>query len=290
MADTQTANFAYVLPQTGGSRSTWGGKLNQNWSKTDSVLGATVPLGLIQMFVGTSSPNAYWKVCDGQALNTYTYKDLHAIISNNYGGTAFSSGVTDQSGVTTTFNVPDMRARVPVGYNTDATIDISGTDATKLSTRSLNVKGGKENVTLSEEQLANHTHNLGDTSHNHNITESAHGHSIDAHNVTENDHTHSYTSPLPVTEPGNSSARTGENHTGDIEMYPTVNGHTTTGASSTSTVSVASHTLGTNTTGITINDASLSVSATQGTGSDNAHENMAPFVVINYIILVAYPS
>jgi len=287
MADTTTTNFSYVLPQTGGSRSTWGGKLNQNWSKTDSVLGATVPLGLIQMFVGTSSPNAYWKVCDGSALNTYTYKDLHAIISNNYGGTAFSSGVTDQSGATTTFNLPDMRARVPVGYNTDANIDISGTDATKLSTRSLNAKGGKENVVLTEAQLANHTHNLGDTSHNHNITESAHGHSIDAHNVTENDHTHNYTSALI---PQSASAKTGNNYDGDVALYPTLNGGVSTGASSTNTVSVANHTLGTNTTGITINDASLSVSATQGTGSDNAHENMAPFVVINYIILVAYPS
>ena len=287
MADTTTTNFSYVLPQTGGSRSTWGGKLNQNWSKTDSVLGATVPLGLIQMFVGTSSPNAYWKVCDGSALNTYTYKDLHAIISNNYGGTAFSSGVTDQSGATTTFNLPDMRARVPVGYNTDANIDISGTDATKLSTRSLNAKGGKENVVLTEAQLANHTHNLGDTSHNHNITESAHGHSIDAHNVTENDHTHNYTSALI---PQSASAKTGNNYDGDVALYPTPNGGVSTGASSTNTVSVANHTLGTNTTGITINDASLSVSATQGTGSDNAHENMAPFVVINYIILVAYPS
>lgn len=285
MADTQTANFAYVLPQTGGSRSTWGGKLNQNWSKTDSVLGATVPLGLIQMFVGTSSPNAYWKVCDGQALNTYTYKDLHAIISNNYGGTAFSSGVTDQSGATTTFNLPDMRARVPVGYNTDANIDISGTDATKLSTRSLNAKGGKEGVVLTEAQLANHSHNLGDTSHNHNITESAHGHSIDAHSVTENDHTHSYTDPT-IGGP----QRVSYDYSGNTREYVTENAGTTTGASSTSTVSVANHTLGTNTTGITINDASLSVSATQGTGSDNAHENMAPFVVINYIILVAYPS
>ena len=239
------------------------------------------------MFVGTSSPNAYWKVCDGSALNTYTYKDLHAIISNNYGGTAFSSGVTDQSGVTTTFNIPDMRARVPVGYNTDANIDISGTDATKLSTRSLNTKGGKEGVVLTEAQLANHTHNLGDTSHNHNITESAHSHSIDAHSVTENDHTHRYTSALI---PQDQSAKTGQNYPGDVALYPTQDGGTTTGASSTSTVSVANHTLGTNTTGITINDASLSVSATQGTGSDNAHENMAPFVVINYIILVAYPS
>lgn len=285
MADTTTTNFAYVLPQTGGSRSTWGGKLNQNWSKTDSVLGATVPLGLIQMFVGTSSPNAYWKVCDGQALNTYTYKDLHAIISNNYGGTAFSSGVTDQSGVTTTFNIPDMRARVPVGYNTDANIDISGTDATKLSTRSLNVKGGKEGVVLTEAQLANHTHNLGDTSHNHNITESAHGHSIDDHNITENDHTHNYSNPLIGAYQGMDW-----DASGTAMEYVTPNGGTTTGASNTSTVSIQNHDIGTNTTGITINDASLNVSATQGTGSDNAHENMAPFVVINYIILVAYPS
>ena len=46
--------------------------------------------------------------CDGRSLNTYTYRNLHKIISNIYGGTAYSVGVTDQPSATTTFNVPTL--------------------------------------------------------------------------------------------------------------------------------------------------------------------------------------
>ena len=47
--------------------------------------------------------------CDGRSLNTFEYRFLHAIISNTYGGTAYSKGVTDKAGASTTFNVPDYR-------------------------------------------------------------------------------------------------------------------------------------------------------------------------------------
>ena len=48
--------------------------------------------------------------CDGRALNTYTYRNLHSVISNKYGGTAFTDGVTNIAGATTTFNVPDLHS------------------------------------------------------------------------------------------------------------------------------------------------------------------------------------
>lgn len=48
--------------------------------------------------------------CDGRALNTYTYKDLHSVISNKYGGTAFIDGITNVEGATSTFNVPDLHS------------------------------------------------------------------------------------------------------------------------------------------------------------------------------------
>jgi hypothetical protein len=46
--------------------------------------------------------------CDGRSLNTYTYRNLHKIISNIYGGAAYSVGVTDQPSAITTFNVPTL--------------------------------------------------------------------------------------------------------------------------------------------------------------------------------------
>jgi hypothetical protein len=44
--------------------------------------------------------------CDGRSLNTYEYKNLHKIISNIYGGTSYSDGITDQPSAVTNFNVP----------------------------------------------------------------------------------------------------------------------------------------------------------------------------------------
>jgi hypothetical protein len=46
--------------------------------------------------------------CDGRSLNTYTYRNLHSVISNIYGGTAFSDGLTNVPTATTTFNVPNI--------------------------------------------------------------------------------------------------------------------------------------------------------------------------------------
>jgi hypothetical protein len=44
--------------------------------------------------------------CDGRSLNTYTYRNLHKVISNTYGGTIYSTGTTDVPSATTTFTVP----------------------------------------------------------------------------------------------------------------------------------------------------------------------------------------
>lgn len=47
--------------------------------------------------------------CDGRSLNTYTFRFLHSVISNIYGGTAYSAGTTDQPGAVTTFQIPNLR-------------------------------------------------------------------------------------------------------------------------------------------------------------------------------------
>jgi len=44
--------------------------------------------------------------CDGRSLSTYTYRNLHRVISNIYGGTAYLAGSTDVQSATTTFTVP----------------------------------------------------------------------------------------------------------------------------------------------------------------------------------------
>jgi microcystin-dependent protein len=64
---------------------------------------AAVPTGGIVMYGGTVAP-AGWLMCDGTSYTRTTFQDLFNVI-----GVAFGSG----SG--TTFNVPDMRQRFPIG-------------------------------------------------------------------------------------------------------------------------------------------------------------------------------
>jgi len=70
-----------------------------------SVANALVPIGTILPYGGASSPNSSWLLCYGQAVSRSTYSSLYAILGDLY-------GVGDGS---TTFNLPDLRGRVPVG-------------------------------------------------------------------------------------------------------------------------------------------------------------------------------
>lgn len=87
-------------------------------------LNALIPPGSVITTAATSAPSG-WLLCDGASYNTYTYRFLHAMISNIYGGTAYSPGTTDQPAAVTTFNVPDLRRRTPTGVGTSDTVGTS---------------------------------------------------------------------------------------------------------------------------------------------------------------------
>ena len=70
-----------------------------------------IPVGTIQSYAGASAPSG-WLLCDGAAVLRTTYADLFSLI-----GEAFGAGDT-----TTTFNVPDLQRRMPVGKGTSDTI------------------------------------------------------------------------------------------------------------------------------------------------------------------------
>ena len=116
--------------------------------------------GMVIPFAGTSAPTGFL-LCGGQAVNTFTYKDLHAVISNTYGGDAYNAGVTDQSGATTTFNLPDLQGRVVAGKD-----DMSGSSANRLTDQTgglngdtLGDTGGTESHTLTSAQSGLRQHN-----------------------------------------------------------------------------------------------------------------------------------
>lgn len=76
----------------------------------DTATGSFIPVGAIISYGHgsfLSNVNDIGLVpCDGRALNTYTYRNLHKIISNIYGGTAYLNNITNVPSATTTFNVP----------------------------------------------------------------------------------------------------------------------------------------------------------------------------------------
>lgn len=99
------------------------------------VAGSTdllLPVGVIIPVAGstysTDSPATTGLCpCDGRSLNTYTYRALHAVISNTYGGTAYSAGTTDQPAASTTFNVPDLYTTPRFTAMKDTNVNLSST-------------------------------------------------------------------------------------------------------------------------------------------------------------------
>lgn len=87
--------------------------------------------------------------CDGSAVSRSTYSLLFVAIGVNYG-----SG--DGS---TTFNLPDSRGAAVIGAGTGT---YSG-----ASPRTLGQFVGEENHTLTQNELASHTHNVFDAGHDH---------------------------------------------------------------------------------------------------------------------------
>lgn len=92
---------------------------------------------------------AGWVPCDGRAVSRSDFWRLFSVVGTTY-------GVGDGS---TTFNVPDLRGRVPVGLD-----NLGGSDAGRLSVaNTLGGSGGEEKHTMSIGELATHNHPWNDS-------------------------------------------------------------------------------------------------------------------------------
>jgi microcystin-dependent protein len=93
-----------------------------------------VPPGSIMPYVASSAPGG-WLLCDGQSVSTTTYATLFSLIGYTYGGSGGS------------FNLPNMKGRMIVGFNSsDSNFD------------SLGETGGSKTATLTTNELPAHTH------------------------------------------------------------------------------------------------------------------------------------
>ena len=110
--------------------------------------------GMIMMFGGTTEP-AGWLFCDGRAVSRTTYAELFAAISTNY-------GAGDGS---TTFNLPDLCGKFPLGVSSGHPLSYTQTGSS----------GGEETHKLTTSEIPGHTHGPGTL----NITASgSHAHKL----------------------------------------------------------------------------------------------------------------
>ena len=95
-------------------------------------------IGEIRLFGGNFAPRG-WALCNGSLLQISSNQALFSILGTTYGGDGRS-----------TFALPDLRGRVPLHVG----------QGPGLSNRTLGGKGGEEQVTLTEQQVAPHRHTV----------------------------------------------------------------------------------------------------------------------------------
>lgn len=110
------------------------------------VSGDTLPIGCIVPFTSDTVPEN-WLLCDGSAISRTDYALLFSIIGTTY-------GVGDGS---TTFNLPDLRGRVPLGKGTG-----TGAGGETYNFELAN-KGGEYSHILTVGEMPSHTHIIADT-------------------------------------------------------------------------------------------------------------------------------
>ena len=109
-------------------------------SVSKKITGDTLPIGSTVEWWCEEAPEN-WLICNGQAVSRTDYKDLFDVIGTQYGA---GDG-------NTTFNLPNLSGRVPVGLTT------AEGDNYKL----LGNKGGSKTHLLTTEEMPSHTHDGG---------------------------------------------------------------------------------------------------------------------------------
>lgn len=248
---TAIANVVDSAPEVLNTLNELSASLNDdpNFASTvAAALAALVPAGTIIQSARSTAPTGYL-TCDGSAISRTTYSSLFSAI-----GTAYGAG--DGS---TTFNIPNLKGRVPVGY-----------DPSQTEFDALGETGGEKSVTLTANQIPSHTHSgtTGNQSQNHT-------HSFSGSTSTNGNHQHTvyaYKDKDDLNFTGNNNRLQGSDALTAYDQLTSANGD-------------HSHTYSGTTAGVS-QDHTHSFTTDGGTGGGQSHNNLQPYVVLNYMIKI----
>lgn len=181
--------------------------------------GTDTPIGSISLYAGATAP-AGWLICDGTAVSRTTYNDLFTALGTTYGA---GNG-------TTTFNLPNLANRFPIGTGTNARGATGGTTSQSVTLTTANLPSHDHGSVADHGHgsVGGHDHgSVGD--HTHSVANSAGGTGV-------NDGTAKNVATLTA---GNSSANGGHTHSSDGgHSHSNAGGHSHTSVGSGTAVSV----------------------------------------------------
>ncbi|WDF53911.1 phage tail protein [Mucilaginibacter sp. KACC 22063] len=198
-------------------------------------------IGEIRIFAANFAPKT-WAFCQGQTMPINQYQALFSILGTNYGGNG-----------TTTFQLPDLRGRVPVGvsYGKQGVPNVT-----------LGLTGGETKHTLLTTEMPTHNHIVGS------------GASLTA-------------PPPPFVLHASSAPPDSSDPVGNL-LADETNASLSVYADGSSAVAP----MGSNTITGTFTTVGSPAVTMQTAGGNIAHENMQPYIAMNYVIclLGVYPS
>lgn len=176
--------------------------------------------------------------------------DGSAVSRSTYAGLFAVIGTTYGSGNgSTTFNLPNMSGNVPVGVGGAIGAGLGGT-------------GGEVNHTLIINEMPSHSHSSHDLGHTHTISDPGHIHSVPVLRGSADG------APNGLADNGTSVSSDGSVKIGDLN----------------NTVATATNYVNSNTTGISGTNTGYAAISIDNNGGGAGHNNVQPYVALNYMI------